>query len=78
MRGQFLGGRAVMREKDGVAVGLGGHLKTGQLGTLQNRPVERSVVFYAFYWPVKTFGQGGGQPVSLVLGYVMDHEIAAC
>ncbi|MGD0871010.1 MAG: matrixin family metalloprotease [Bryobacteraceae bacterium] len=36
---------------------------------------ERGVVSYAFYEPVKKFAEGDGQSVSLVLGYVMAHEI---
>jgi predicted metalloprotease len=33
------------------------------------------VVSYDFYEPVKKFAEADGQPVSLVLGYVMAHEI---
>lgn len=35
----------------------------------------RGVVSYAFYEPVKKCAESGGQSVSLVLGYVMAHEI---
>jgi hypothetical protein len=36
---------------------------------------ERGVVSYAFYEPIKKFAEADGQSVSLVLGYVMAHEI---
>jgi len=36
---------------------------------------ERSVVSYAFYEPVEALAQNTGQSVSVVLGYVMAHEI---
>jgi predicted Zn-dependent protease len=36
---------------------------------------ERGVVSYAFYEPVKELAQSTGQSVSLVLAYVMAHEI---
>ena len=36
---------------------------------------ERGVVSYAFYEPVKKLAEADGQSVSLVLGYVMAHEI---
>ena len=36
---------------------LGGHLKTGQLGTLQNRPVERVQDSHSFTLPVTLFAR---------------------
>jgi hypothetical protein len=36
---------------------------------------ERSVVSYAFYEPVKELARNTGQSVSMVLAYVMAHEI---
>jgi hypothetical protein len=44
--------------RQGVEAGdLGGHLKTGQLGTLQNRPVERVQDSHSFTLPVTLFAR---------------------
>jgi len=45
------------------------------LGLAFSAKGERSVVSYAFYEPVEALAQSTGQSVSVVLGYVMAHEI---
>jgi predicted metalloprotease len=51
-------------------------LKTAEaMGLALNPRGERGVVSYAFYEPVKEFAESAGQSVSVVLAYVVAHEI---
>jgi hypothetical protein len=59
-----------------VPPALEGRLVSGEaLGYALTPRGERSVYSYAFYGPIEALAKSGGQSVSMVLGYVIAHEI---